>query len=320
MLDAPTSTTELANELRAATSRLRSALDQTPTTVAPFGSQVSCELSTIDGIADQIDVAVSPEPVAIRILVVDDTEVNRTVLVSQLSRFGIDAATCVNGAEALEQLEAASYDLVLMDWHMPEVDGLEALVLHRTRCLQNDIAPTPIVMVTADASDESRRRCLDAGATDFLAKPVSLATLRSALVGVLGEHNLPPDPSAPPVAPQRPGLVDQQIIDQMVDDLGGAEPVRLVIDAFVSDADERLGAVTAGQAGGDTAEARRASHTLKSTSALLGARELSAAAKQFEVTFDADERPDDAALADFTKLFAATVDALRSVGDALAED
>ena len=83
MLDAPASTNELANELRAATSRLRSALDHTAT-AAPVSNQLTHELSAINDIADQIDVAMSTEPVHVRILVVDDTEVNRTVLTAQL--------------------------------------------------------------------------------------------------------------------------------------------------------------------------------------------------------------------------------------------
>lgn len=315
MLDAPASTTELVNELRAATSRLRSALDHP---AVPVTGQLTSELATIEHIADQIDVAVTSKPIAARVLVVDDTDVNRTVLVSQLQRFGVDATTCNNGAEALTALESSSFDLVLMDWHMPEVDGLEALVLHRTRCLQSGIEPTPVIMVTADASDESRRRCLDAGAADFLAKPVSLRTLRTSIAGVLGEANLPPDPNAPSIPVAGPGLVDRQVIEQMVDDLGGPDPVERVIDAFVADADERLAAVRAGYVAGTTAEARRASHTLKSTAALLGARDLSAAAKRLEQTFDDDRLPTADELAQFANLFRETLDELRSIRGELA--
>ena len=262
--------------------------------------------------------AVDAEPMTVRALVVDDTEVNRTVLVSQLQRFGVEATTCTNGVEALEQLESSSFDIVLMDWHMPELDGLQALVLHHSRCFESDIAPTPIVMVTADASDESRQRCLNAGATDFLAKPVSLSMLRTSVAAVVGEDKLAPDPSAPRTSAPAPGLVDRHVIEQMVDDLGGADPVRMVIDAFIADADERLAAVTEARTASTTAEARRASHTLKSTSALLGAHGLSAAAKNLEATFDRDELPTAQALDGFTKLFDATLAELRSVRDGLA--
>lgn len=261
--------------------------------------------------------AVDAEPMTVRALVVDDTEVNRTVLVSQLQRFGVEATTCTNGAEALEQLDSSSFDIVLMDWHMPELDGLQALVLHQSRCFDSDTAPTPIVMVTADASDESRQRCINAGATDFLAKPVSLSMLRASVASVVGEDKLAPDPSAPRTSAPASGLVDRQVIEQMVDDLGGADPVRMVIDAFIADADERRAAVTEARSVGTTAEARRASHTLKSTSALLGARGLSAAAKNLEATFDRDELPTAQALDDFTKLFDATLAELRSVRDGL---
>ncbi len=256
---------------------------------------------------------------AIRALVVDDTIVNRTVLVSQLQRFGIEAATCTNGAEALEALHAAlddpaPFDLVLMDWHMPEVDGLEALVRHRTYAFELGIEPTPIVMVTADASDDARQRCLEAGAADFLAKPVSLATLRSSLVDVLGEPRMGPDPAAEATAAKADvSLVNRQVIDQMIEDLGGTDAVALVIDAFITDADERLEAVTAGQAGGATTEAQRASHTLKSTAALLGANELSSAARRFESQFDLNERPSDDELAAFTSLFRSTLVELRAM-------
>lgn len=264
------------------------------------------------------------EPNGVRALVVDDTVVNRTVLVSQLQRFGIEATTCANGAEALAALDQAQldempFDVVLMDWHMPELDGLEALVLHRTRAFEHDLEPTPIIMVTADASDESRQRCLDAGAIDFLAKPVNLATLRGSVAAVLGDHRLLPDPTTPSATTTSARLVNRSVIDQLVDDLGGTDSVSQVIEAFVTDADQRLAAVTDGQAGGDLAEARRASHTLKSTAALLGASELSAAAKRFEQQFDAGERPTKDELASFEALFQATLTDLNTIRDSFSD-
>lgn len=120
---------------------------------------------------------------ALRILLVDDQPINRLMARNQLKQMGcglLDEAE--NGLYALEFLRSKSYDVVLMDMQMPEMDGLET-----TRALrQLPLDPQPIVIaMTANAFAEDKYACMDAGMNHFLSKPVKLAVLQSALQSVV---------------------------------------------------------------------------------------------------------------------------------------
>ena len=107
-------------------------------------------------------------PSGMTVLVVDDNKVNRTVLCRSLKRLGLEYQIADNGLSAVELCRMSSFDLILMDCQMPVMDGFEATQIIK----QESLAACPIVAVTADAFDRDRRRCLDAGMDDFLAKPV----------------------------------------------------------------------------------------------------------------------------------------------------
>ncbi|MBN1322568.1 MAG: PAS domain S-box protein [Methanotrichaceae archaeon] len=112
-----------------------------------------------------------------RVLLVEDNPVNRTVALKMLQKLGIQAEVASNGRKALLAMEKSSYDLVLMDVQMPEIDGLEA-----TRLIRLSGARQPwIVAMTAHALQGDRERCLNAGMDDYISKPVRLEALRSAL-------------------------------------------------------------------------------------------------------------------------------------------
>jgi signal transduction histidine kinase/ActR/RegA family two-component response regulator len=115
----------------------------------------------------------------LRILVAEDNEVNRKVATAMLRRFGYQADIAVNGIEAVSAVRRQSYDVVLMDIQMPEMDGLDA-----TRSIgAADLAwPLPrIVGLSANAMAEDIRAAMDAGMEDYLAKPISPAALRTVL-------------------------------------------------------------------------------------------------------------------------------------------
>jgi two-component system, sensor histidine kinase len=116
----------------------------------------------------------------LKVLVAEDYEINRLYLSTVLERLGHDAVFAQNGLEAVRAATTEAFDAVLMDLHMPELDGLEA-----TRCLramEGPLSMLPIIMLTADAFDDTRARCLGAGANLFLAKPVVPEALDLALV------------------------------------------------------------------------------------------------------------------------------------------
>jgi PAS domain S-box-containing protein len=110
-----------------------------------------------------------------RLLVVEDNPVNQRVAVALLQRMGCLVDVAGNGLEALEALGRVSYDMVLMDVQMPEMNGIEATVAIRHR--ESSGHRLPIVAMTANAQDADRARCLDAGMDDYLAKPVRIGEL-----------------------------------------------------------------------------------------------------------------------------------------------
>ncbi|AFY39293.1 histidine kinase [[Leptolyngbya] sp. PCC 7376] len=109
------------------------------------------------------------------ILVVEDVKLNQIIICSMLTKLGFEADLAENGLEAIAALNKRAYDVVLMDWHMPKMDGITAT--KKIRELQ-DIVPQPwIIAVTASASPEDRQTCLDAGMDDYLSKPLTLEQL-----------------------------------------------------------------------------------------------------------------------------------------------
>lgn len=115
----------------------------------------------------------------LRVLLVEDHLINQRVAVRLLDRLGYRVDVAANGQEAITALCRQHYDVVLMDIHMPEMDGLEA-TRHIRAKLAADEQPY-IIAMTASSEKEERERCLNAGMNDFLAKPVKLAPLRQAL-------------------------------------------------------------------------------------------------------------------------------------------
>jgi signal transduction histidine kinase/ActR/RegA family two-component response regulator len=113
-----------------------------------------------------------------RLLVVDDNEVNRIVARAQLDAVGIAADDASDGVQAVEMAARTAYDLILMDVHMPKLDGVEAT--RRIRQLEG-YRDTPIIALTADAFDVDRRRFLDAGMSDHVAKPLQAGPLYRVL-------------------------------------------------------------------------------------------------------------------------------------------
>jgi sigma-B regulation protein RsbU (phosphoserine phosphatase) len=114
------------------------------------------------------------------ILIVDDDRASRRMLVRALADSGYLCRESGTGLEALESVRAETPSLVLLDFHMPELDGAE--VLSRLRMAENaEIAQVPAIMLTGDGGEASEVRCLEAGANDFVTKPINLAVLRARI-------------------------------------------------------------------------------------------------------------------------------------------
>lgn len=110
-----------------------------------------------------------------KVLVVDDLEVNQRVFKQVIARWGIDADTAGSGAEAIEMAKKKAYHLIFLDYMMPKMDGMETA--EEIRKFSN----VPLILLTADASDETKKKSLEAGFVDYMGKPIDNKQL---------EHNL----------------------------------------------------------------------------------------------------------------------------------
>lgn len=126
-----------------------------------------------------VDDGAAPDIGALRVLAVDDHEVNRRTLALVLEPLGVELTTAPDGLEALKHLEARAFDVVLMDVNMPGLDGREATRrLRAGRGLNHD---TPVIGFSAGVADEEVQACHAAGMTDWLAKPLDIRALYAAL-------------------------------------------------------------------------------------------------------------------------------------------
>ena len=146
------------------------------------------------------------EPLApIRVLVTEDNIVNQKLAVRLLEKMGYQADIAINGKVAVDVLAQQSYDIILMDCQMPEMDGFEATA-HIRKSDQQHGRHTPIIALTAHAIEGDRERCLAAGMDDYVSKPINPGLLKAALARWKPEK-VPLIPSVPGLAPVQAATV-----------------------------------------------------------------------------------------------------------------
>lgn len=208
----------------------------------------------------------------LRILLAEDNVVNQKVALHLLGRLGYRADIASNGWEVLQALQRQPYDVVLMDVQMPEMDGLSAT---RRICEEWLYEQRPwIIAMTANAMQSDREQCLSAGMDNYVSKPIQMEALVKALAALQPLPRLPISTSA----------VDPQAIQALCDLFGeNASSVLVeVIDSFLEDTPHILQVIRNSVDARDAVALRQATHTLKSTSATLGAMTLSNLCKQLE--------------------------------------
>jgi CheY-like chemotaxis protein len=216
----------------------------------------------------------------LRVLVAEDHPINRQYIAALLDSLGHKAHFSANGQEALDAARGMPFDLVLMDLHMPLMDGVAATRAIRT-LPEAARSTVPIVAMTADAFAETRDRCLVAGMNDFLTKPVSpqkLATLLRQLFGSFPEPDRPPRrlpaDGMPPSAPG-PGLVgatpvlDLSAIDAALGAMSRAE-LGQMIASFLDQGPQTVQHLRAAVRDAQTLELRVNAHAAKGAALNLG--------------------------------------------------
>jgi PAS domain S-box-containing protein len=221
----------------------------------------------------------------LRILLAEDNVVNQKLALRLLGQLGYRADLAANGLEVLEAVTRQTYDVVLMDVQMPEMDGLEA---SREIVRRWPAGRRPrIVAMTANAMREDRDLCAAAGMDDYVAKPIRVEALMGALERSRPRRETPTGaPGAelgPAETPSDEVGVDRGTLDRLAENMGRPFVAEL-IDTFRDDARELIATLRRAVPAGDLDAIRRAAHSLKSTSESLGATGLAALARDFEAT------------------------------------
>ncbi len=229
------------------------------------GSVFWLELPLIEG--DGATAAAAPARAesgrALRVLVVEDNDVNRRVIELTLRRLGHSVESAAGGREALEALASASFDLVLMDGQMPDMDGWEATRELRRREAAASAARTLVAALTADAMPEDRRRCFEAGMDEVLTKPVRAEELARVLDG-----------AAAPVW-------DAAALARLRE-LAGERGLGEILARFRRDADAYARAMSDAVRVEDAAALSRAAHALKGAALSAAAARVAAACARLQ--------------------------------------
>ena len=213
----------------------------------------------------------------LRVLVAEDNAVNQLVAVGMLERAGHRAVVAGNGREALALLERESFDLVLMDVQMPELDGFETTAAIREREKASG-GHLPIVALTAHAMKGDAERCLAAGMDAYLTKPLEMAQLRGVLAS-LGKQRPASKTPAKAALPDR-GLIDESRLLERVG--GDRKALARLVRLFLADSRTLLARLRAAVKRGDAPELRNAAHALKGSVSNFAAAAATAAAARLQ--------------------------------------
>ena len=228
----------------------------------------------------------------VRILAVDDVEVNLRVIAGMLERFNVDVDTASNGREAVQAAKLHRYQMILMDCQMPELDGWRATQQIRTF---EEYKSIPIIAMTAAVLEEDQERSNAAGMDDLLAKPIQFDDLRTTLgkhlsaMNVLStqhqrstgkEETTSEPPEGNPVSAPT-DLVDAGKIQELLDLLGD-ESVAELIDVFEVEFERRFSELGSAIASSDLPKATRLCHSLKGASENIGAKSLGELCREYE--------------------------------------
>jgi len=223
----------------------------------------------------------TPQTQHLQVLVAEDHPVNRQYMAALLETLGHEAHFGVNGEEAVQALQQRRYDVVLMDLHMPVLDGVQAT--RAIRALPDAaLATVPIVALTADAFAETRERCLLAGMNDFLSKPVSPQKLAATLRRLFGTgapaavtEVLPPRQRAWGLGR---ALVDESAIAMALQAMP-REKLATLVQAFLDQAPDTVQRLRAAVRDAQPLELRTNAHAAKGAALNLGMAGLAATAE-----------------------------------------
>ncbi|CCN37613.1 putative Signal transduction histidine kinase fused with Methyl-accepting/ Phosphatase (HAMP) domain [Vibrio nigripulchritudo SO65] len=237
-----------------------------------------------------------------RILLVEDNDINQIVAQGMLENIGIHSDIAGNGIEALEALNqpASAYQLILMDCQMPEMDGYEATMAIRDGEGGKQYRGIPIIAMTANAMKGDMEKCLAAGMSDYISKPVNPDSLEEVLSKWLSHASSLTYTEEP----------SEQDMDEKDTELGRVwdksdamervyhddMALNVVISAFVEEAPDQIEQLIEAISADNVEDIKIHSHTLKGTSSLIGAQRFSSVMDEIEQHVKTENSAPDAAI------------------------
>jgi CheY-like chemotaxis protein len=218
----------------------------------------------------------------LRILLAEDNKINQKFANVLLSKAGHNVVVAENGHQAVDAVRRSTFDVVLMDIQMPELDGVQAT--RQIRALPGSERSIPIIAMTAHAMAGAREEYLAAGMNDYISKPIQSALLLSKLAEIAA---VGVDSAAPPDHNAKAGVADDTAVLALtqLEELGAALPSRALrefVSLYLVDAELHLEQIAKSALDRDLARISVEAHTLVSTAGNLGAMRASAAARRLE--------------------------------------
>ena len=282
-------------ELRAA---FASVLPSTPDfdtirSVVQIGCSFNRSLKSAEDVGENIFLESRPQ----RVLVADDNRTNQMVLETILSNAGHAVTVVPDGEKALDELENEAFDIVFLDVNMPRLGGIECCKMWRQ--IEGSRAHVPIIGLTADSTEETEKRCLDAGMDLRLTKPVEAGPLLETIVRLTRSEarsdviDATTDPfstvtrMAEKGASEQPVSIDPSQLNYLRS-IGDGDFVRSIIDAYMEDTATIMTALEKAVAAGNIDEFRFHAHAFKSGANNVGAVMLSKICARLEVITEPD--------------------------------
>ncbi len=252
---------------------------------------------------------------ASKILLVEDNEVNIEFAKSALEYFDCVVDVARNGYEAIEAYSKKDYDLIFMDCQMPEMDGYEAARRIKEMQHKGKAAVTPIIALTAHALSGDKNKALASGMDDYLCKPFKLDEMEAVLSKWLSDDDSGHDSADGEVVPEddEAEVLDRSVVESLVALARPGQPsvFHNIASLFLKNTPDALVQMRQAYDNGDFETLFRLAHSLKSSSASLGAMHLSWCAKELEMKAREGE------LSDFDAMFHALESAFEDVRKAL---
>ena len=226
-----------------------------------------------------------------RILLVEDNDINQQIAQELLMDAGFVVEVAENGLIALEMVKRSSYDLVLMDMQMPVMDGLSATAAIRRIA---HLHAMPIVAMTANAMEEDRRSCMQAGMNDFLTKPIDPEVLWSMLLKWIKRDEAPANlqtavttkplwvPTPAPRSDMPDGIAGLDVQNGLTRMMGKKPLYLTMLRKYVAGQSSCVRHIQDALDTGDRATAQRLAHTLKGVSGTIGATQIASHADAVE--------------------------------------